>query len=92
VANTRSALKRDRQSKKRRARNVTAKSEIKTLVKKCRQAIEAGNEAEAREAARMVESRLDRAAKKGIVHQNNANRRSARLQRAVSGAFKPAEA
>ena len=90
MANTRSAMKRDRQSKKRRARNVAAKSEIKTLVKRCRAAIDAGDEAGARELARQAESKLGVAAKKGVVHTNNASRRSGRLQRAVSAAFKPA--
>lgn len=84
MPNTRSAAKRVRQSAKRRLRNQAAKSEIKTLVKKCRAAIAAGDADEARQLARLAESRLDRAAKKGIVHKNNARRRAMRLHRAVS--------
>ncbi len=84
MANTRSAAKRVRQNKKSQLRNQAIKSEIKTLVKKCRLAIEAGDPGEARRLARLAESRLDRAAKKGVVHKNNANRRATRLHRAVS--------
>lgn len=86
MPNLRSAEKRVRQSQKRHARNIAVKSEIKTLVKRTRQAIEAGKLDEARTLARLAESRLDRAAKKGIVHQNNARRRATRLHRAVSQA------
>ncbi len=85
MPNTRSAAKRVRQSEKRHLRNQAIKSEIKTLVKKCRLAVEAGQPDEARQLARLAESRLDRAAKKGIVHKNTANRRAARLHKAVSG-------
>ena len=84
MPNTRSAAKRVRQSETRRVRNVAIKSEIKTLVKKVREALEAGRVDEARDLARVAESRLDRAAKKGVVHINNAQRRAARLQRAVA--------
>ncbi len=84
MPNTRSAAKRVRQNAKRRARNLAAKSEIKTIVKRCRQAIAAGDGDAARELARLAESRLDRAAKRGIVHKNNACRRATRLHRAVS--------
>ena len=84
MPNTRSAAKRVRQSRKRQIRNQAIKSEIKTLVKKCRQAVDAGQSDEARQLARLAESRLDRAAKKGIVHKNTADRRAARLHRAVS--------
>lgn len=91
MPNTRSAAKRVRQSEKRRLRNTAVKSEIKTLVKQCRLAIEAGRLEDARQLARLAESRLARAAKKGIVHANNARRRSQRLHRAVSTAQPAAE-
>ncbi|MBI2299545.1 MAG: 30S ribosomal protein S20 [Armatimonadetes bacterium] len=84
MPNTRSAAKRARQSLKRRARNLSAKSEIKTLTRKCRAAIDAGDLDAARDLARQTESRLDKAAKKGIIHANNARRRATRLHRAVS--------
>ncbi|MCC7494428.1 MAG: 30S ribosomal protein S20 [Fimbriimonadaceae bacterium] len=90
MANTRSAKKRARQAEKRRQRNVAAKSEIKTLVKVCRAAIDAGDYEQAREVARKAESRLGVAAKKGIVHQNNARRRATRLHAAIARAKGPA--
>lgn len=84
MPNTRSAAKRVRQSRKRHLRNQAIKSEIKTLVKKCRLAVEAGEADAARQLARLAESRLDRAAKKGVIHKNTASRRATRLHRAVS--------
>lgn len=90
VPNTSSAAKRHKQSEKRRLRNQAVKSEIKTFVLKTRAAIAAGDLEQARELARQTESRLDKAAKRGIVHRNNANRRAARLHRAISRAAAPA--
>ncbi len=91
MPNTRSAAKRVRQSEKRHERNVAAKTEIRTYVKRCRAAIEAGQQEEALQLARLVESRLARAANKGIVHANNAQRRSGRLHQAISKAFSASE-
>jgi len=81
-----SAKKRARQDLKRRARNMAARTEIKTLVKKCRQAIADGELEEARRVARLAESCLAKAAKRGIIHRNTARRKAMRLHRAVSAA------
>ena len=91
MPNTRSAAKRVRQNLKRRTRNQSARSEIRTLTKRCREAIAAGELDEARRLARLAESRLDKAAKKSMVHRNNARRRAMRLHRAVSKAVAAAE-
>lgn len=86
MANKRSAAKRTRQNVVRHERNQARRTEIKTLAKKCREAIEAGDWEGARALARQTESRLGKAAKKGVIHGNTANRRAARLHRAVSRA------
>ena len=83
MPNKRSAAKRVLQSERRRLRNTAAKSEIKTIIKKTRAAIAAGDSAAAKQLAAEAESRLAKAAKKGIVHVNNARRRAARLHRAA---------
>jgi small subunit ribosomal protein S20 len=83
VPNKRSAAKRVLQSERRRQRNVAAKSEIKTVIKKTRAAIEAGETEQARQLAALAESKLAVAAKKGILHINNARRRAGRLHSAV---------
>lgn len=82
MANTKSALKRMRQSERRRIRNRAINSRTRTFVKKARQAIATGEVAPAtEEALRNAVSALDRAVIKGVIHRNNAARRKARLMR-----------
>ncbi|BDQ36092.1 30S ribosomal protein S20 [Pseudodesulfovibrio nedwellii] len=84
MANHKSALKRHRQSLKRRARNRISKTRIKNTVKAVRVAIEEKDVAKAMEALKDATSILDRAARKKIIHQRQAQRRIARLQVAIN--------
>lgn len=79
MPNNASAEKRMRQEQKRRAHNRMVKSVVKTSITKARQAITAGTETEA--TVRAAISELDRAAKKGVIHRNNAARRKSRLMK-----------
>lgn len=79
MANTRSAQKRNRQSLKRRARNVSIRNSVKTAIKKAREAVAAGDPAKAKEAVRNATRMLNRAATRGVVHARNASRRVSRL-------------
>jgi len=79
VANTKSAQKRNRQAEKRRARNQAVRTQVKSAVKKAREALAAKNPAKAQEALRAAARTLDRAASKGVLHKKNASRRIARL-------------
>ena len=79
MANTRSAMKRNRQNKKRREHNRVYRGRARTSVKNARLAIETGNVEEARESTQIAIKALDRAAAKGIIHKNNASRRKSRL-------------
>ncbi len=79
-----SAAKRTRQDLKRRARNRTYKSSLRTAVKKVETAITAGDKGAAQEALTAACSRLDRTASKGVIHANAAARRKSRLTRRVS--------
>ncbi len=79
MANHRSAIKRHKQSLKRRLRNVSYKSAIKTSVKKVKEAVSAGKEEEARLLLTRAVSLLDKAVSKGVLHRNNASRRISRL-------------
>ena len=85
MANIKSQMKRIRTNEKRHQRNQAVKSELKTLVRKTREAVDAGD-AEAAEAALKVASRkLDKAASKGVIHKNQAaNRKSKLAQRVAS--------
>ena len=82
MPNNASAQKRQRQEQKRRLRNRMVKSVVKTNVTKARQALASGVESEA--AVRAAVSELDRAAKKGVIHRNNAARRKSRLMKQLN--------
>ena len=84
MANTRSATKRNRQSVKRRARNVSVRNGVKSVVRKAREAIAAGDPVKAKEAVRVATRLLDRASTKGVLHAGNAARRIARLAHALA--------
>lgn len=87
MPNTASAAKQMRQSRKRRSRNRAAKSTIKTLTRRLLQAIESGNREASLAALSRVESALDKAAKKKILHPNNASRKKSRIARRFHAAF-----
>lgn len=83
MPNTTSAKKRMRQEEKRRLHNRMVKSTVKTQITKARQAIGTGD-ADAEAAVRAAVSELDRAAKKGVIHRNNAARRKSRLMKQLN--------
>ncbi len=83
MANTRSATKRNRQSVKRRARNVAVRNGVKSVVRKAREAIAGTDPVKAKEAVRVATRLLDRASTKGVLHAGNAARRIARLAHAL---------
>ena len=75
-----------RQERKRRAHNRSVKTIVKTQVTKARTAIASQtiNEQDAEAAVRAAVSELDRAAKKGVIHKNNAARRKSRLMKQLN--------
>ncbi len=75
-----------RQEQKRRAHNRSVKSLVRTQVTKARQAITstAVSAEEAEASVRAAVSELDRAAKKGVLHKNNAARRKSRLMKQLN--------
>ncbi len=79
-----SALKQMRQSRKRRARNRMNVSQVKTQVKKLRAAIASGDKGAASKLLSATVAEIDRAVKKGVVHDNAASRYKSRLSRKVS--------
>jgi small subunit ribosomal protein S20 len=83
VANIKSQIKRNKQNEKARLRNKAVKSELKTCVRKFREAADAGNADAAETAMRTASIKLDKAVSKGVIHQNQAaNRKSAIAKRA----------
>ena len=79
-----SAIKRHRQSLRRRAGNKEVKSRIRTLIKKARQAIEAKNRDQVPVQLREVNLALGKAVSKGILKRNTAARWLSRLARSAS--------
>ncbi|MCM0754466.1 30S ribosomal protein S20 [Desulfovibrio aminophilus] len=84
MANHESALKRHRQSLKRRDRNRAVKTRIKNVVKKVHEALESKDKEQAQTALNLASSTLDKAASKKVIHARNAARRIARLQQALN--------
>ena len=84
MAHSLSAKKRHRQSLRRRERNRGRVSAARSAVRKARELIATGAQDEAQAAVREAASILDRAARKGVLHGNNAARRKSRLMRQVN--------
>jgi small subunit ribosomal protein S20 len=88
VANIKSQIKRNRQNEKRRMRNKSVKSSLKTAIRKFHEATASGDTEAAATLMRDASRKLDKAVSKGVIHKNQAaNRKSAiakRLQSANS--------
>jgi len=74
MANLKASVKDIRKIRVRTAHNRTVRSELKTLIKNFRSAKESGEAEKTREAARILVSAMDKAAKRHIVHPNQARR------------------
>ena len=85
MANIKSQIKRNKQNEKARLRNKAVKSELKTAIRKFREASDAGNVEGAVTAQQRAARKLDKAASKGVIHKNQAaNRKSAIAKRAAA--------
>lgn len=83
MAHHASAQKAMRQGLERRARNRRNASQLKTHVKKLRSAIQKGDAEEAKLLLPATVGQIDKAAKKGVIHDNAAGRYKSRLTRKV---------
>lgn len=84
MANHKSALKRDKQSKVRRMRNRMNKSMMKTAVREVEEALTAGSEEKAQEALRKAIPVIYKTAVKGSIHKKTASRKVSRLSKRVN--------
>ncbi len=84
MANTKSALKRVRQTEVRTERNRAAKSRIKTLRKKTLAAIDSGDKAAATKALEEFASSVDKAAKTSLIHKNRAANLKSKAAKALA--------
>ena len=86
MASHASAIKKNRQDIKRRLRNRTHASKLRTQVKKVRKALDAGDGPAAAALMRDTVTLLDRTAKHGVIHKNTASRTKSRLAKALAKA------
>lgn len=91
MPNIKSAKKQMRQNVKRRMRNRMVRNKARTFVKKATDALAAGEVTPAAEAIREAMSQLDKAAQKGVIHRNNADRRKSRLAKKLSALSQTAQ-
>jgi small subunit ribosomal protein S20 len=80
VANIKSQIKRNRQNEKRRLRNKGVRSELKTRVKVAELGVDTSTE-DSVELVRVAQKRLGKAGAKGVIHKNQAARRTSRLMK-----------
>lgn len=80
----RSVIKRAKQNVVRRLRNVSVKSRIKTLTKNVNEILQKKDLDETRKTYKLLTKSLDKAAQKGIIHKNTANRKKSRLAKKIN--------
>ena len=79
-----SAWKELRKSQKRHIRNISVKSELKTIAGKLLKLISLAKKTEAVNLYKLLASKLDKAAASRIIHKNTASRRKARIMKRLS--------
>jgi len=79
LANLAQSKKRARQGEKSRQRNASARSMMRTYIKRTIAAIDSGDKDAAQSAYKQASPILDRMARKGLIHMNKAARQKSRL-------------
>jgi len=85
MANHVSAIKRYRQSLKKRANNQTNRHRLKTQMKKLKAAIASGKKADANALIPETFGLIDKSVQKGVIKENTARRYKSRLAKSVNG-------
>lgn len=86
MPNTKSAVKRVRSSAVKRLRNRMKRSELKTALRRFREAVEAKSP-QLQEIFKYTVKKVDQAAAKNIIHKNAASRKKSQLQKALNSAL-----
>jgi small subunit ribosomal protein S20 len=84
LANHKSALKRIRQSERRRKRNQHIRTQMRTVVKRCRDAFDSGDATRSSDAFKVAEREIRRAATKGVIPKQRADRSISRLAKSLN--------
>lgn len=84
MPNIKSAIKRVKVSEARRAQNISIKSDMRTAVKKVETLVTNNDVENAKSAYITAAGKLDKAARKGIIHKNAAARQKSRLAKKLN--------
>ncbi|MDR2293674.1 30S ribosomal protein S20 [Microbacterium sp. GXS0129] len=84
MANIKSQIKRNKTNEKARERNKAVKTELKSAVRRTREAIAAGDKAAAEAALKNASKKLDKAVGKGVIHENQAANRKSSIAKQVA--------
>lgn len=84
VANIKSQIKRNKTNEKAHERNKAVKSQLRTEVRRTREAIAAGDKAAAEKALVTASKKLDKAVSKGVIHENQAANRKSSIAKQVA--------
>ena len=84
MTSKKSAQKAARVAQRKEERNRPIRSSVKTYVTKARRLILENDLDAAQEAVKQATTALDKAAKKGVIHPNNAARRKSRLMKSIN--------
>ena len=90
MANIKSQKKRNRQNERRRERNKAVRTELKSRVKVANAAAADGTD-DASELVQTAQKRLNKAAASGIIHKNQAARRTSRMMKRAHSAASSAD-
>jgi small subunit ribosomal protein S20 len=88
MPNTLSAKKRLRQNEKIRLRNRSAKSTMRSQLRRVREAVQAGDSEKAQTEFRIAQKKIDQAASKNLLHKNTAARTKSRLVKLIKSVGK----
>ena len=84
MANIKSQMKRNRTNERRRLRNQSVKSSLRTAIRRFREAAQSGDKEKAAELLTATSRKLDKAASKGVIHKNQAANKKSALARAYN--------
>ena len=84
MANHKSAIKRNKQTAVRTARNTHIRSTMRSYVKQVRAAVANGDKDEAVSALAKALPYIDKASSKGVIHKSTASRKISRLSKLVN--------
>jgi len=84
MPNIKSAIKRTKTNEKRRLRNASQKSSLRTAVKQADLAVVGTDVNAAKEAIYTAQKKLDKAVTKGLIHKNAAARKKSRLAKKLN--------